>query len=649
MLVLDSTTKSIVATMSGTANTTNPSFVTAYSDNTGTVFTEGSSDGALNGISSVTLVAAPASSTRRLIKTIYISNIDTAAVTVTISYNDNSTLRQIAKVTLQVGDTWSTDGTTDNTGSLKTTAGSVNLSNVTGTLTANGIVYASSTSVLTTGSALVFNGTNLGIGTSSPAYKLDVSTSSADAIQVSKAASDGYFVQYKESSTLVGYIYSSTGTSNPFRIGAGAPKPLSLETNGVSRVLIDSAGNLGLGQPPNAWSGIKVLQVGSYGGFYNLSTAVGVSNNFYYDGTNARYINTSAASYYSQSGNTHGWYQAASGTAGAVASFTQAMTLSASGNLLVNTTSENYTASIITANPITTTWSGTIGLRYNVSGQTTNYYKGMTGTSIQSAAARGLHIFNYDADSNPGILFYPASYQGQTADPAVVIAPTGSVDIVAAGATLSLNRGSYSQQTKFYQDTGGAGAIYETTNPSVNAQYYAHVFKGTNNVPTTLTFATINQYGIGLGNNFASSGTGIAFPATQNASSNVNTLDDYEEGTWTTTFNSPSNLSGTPTLSAATYTKIGNVVQLSGRITGYSVITANSPAYAVPNVPFSMLTNSSPLAGGVYGYLGGVYVSGVCVDNTSGEATSFATVMPAIAVTATGAVTIDFSITYQAA
>ena len=163
MLVLDSTTKSIVATMSGTANTTNPSFVTAYSDNTGTVFTEGSSDGALNGISSVTLVAAPASSTRRLIKTIYISNIDTAAVTVTISYNDNSTLRQIAKVTLQVGDTWSTDGTTDNTGSLKTTAGSVNLSNVTGTLTANGIVYASSTSVLTTGSALTFDGAILGV------------------------------------------------------------------------------------------------------------------------------------------------------------------------------------------------------------------------------------------------------------------------------------------------------------------------------------------------------------------------------------------------------------------------------------------------------------------------------------------------------
>lgn len=123
MLILDATTKSIVVAMSGAAATTNPSYVTSYSDDTGTAFTEGSSDGALNGTSSVTIVASPASSTRRLVKTIYISNTDTASVTLTVSYNDNATLRQIAKVTLQVGDTWSTDGTTDSAGSLKTAVG----------------------------------------------------------------------------------------------------------------------------------------------------------------------------------------------------------------------------------------------------------------------------------------------------------------------------------------------------------------------------------------------------------------------------------------------------------------------------------------------------------------------------------------------
>jgi hypothetical protein len=135
MLVLDATTKSIQVAMASAATTTNPSYVTAYSDDTGSSFTEGSSDGVLNGTTQVTLVTAPASSTRRLIKTIYIANTDTVANTITVSYNDNGTLRTIAKVTLQVNDTWSTDGTTDSNGALKNTLGLVNLtSQVTGIL-----------------------------------------------------------------------------------------------------------------------------------------------------------------------------------------------------------------------------------------------------------------------------------------------------------------------------------------------------------------------------------------------------------------------------------------------------------------------------------------------------------------------------------
>jgi hypothetical protein len=49
-------------------------------------------------------------------------------------------------------------------GTLATTNGGTGLTS----FTANGVVYASSTSALTTGSALVFDGTNLGIGTTSP-------------------------------------------------------------------------------------------------------------------------------------------------------------------------------------------------------------------------------------------------------------------------------------------------------------------------------------------------------------------------------------------------------------------------------------------------------------------------------------------------
>jgi hypothetical protein len=54
---------------------------------------------------------------------------------------------------------------------------------------------------------------------------------------------------------------------------------------------------------------------------------------------------------------------------------------------------------------------------------------------------------------------------------------------------------------------------------------------------------------------------GIAFPATQVASANANTLDDYEEGTWTPIIIGTSTAgTGTYTTQVGRYTKIGNIV-----------------------------------------------------------------------------------------
>lgn len=138
-LVLDTTTKTIKVSMSGVPATTNPNFVVTYADTNGAYFTEGANDGALSGTSDVTIVAAPASGYRRVIKYMTIENRDTAAVTLTIKYDNNGTQRILDQVTLQVGDAWSTEGTYDANGNLKTTVGIVNLAQVTGTLTtANG-------------------------------------------------------------------------------------------------------------------------------------------------------------------------------------------------------------------------------------------------------------------------------------------------------------------------------------------------------------------------------------------------------------------------------------------------------------------------------------------------------------------------------
>jgi hypothetical protein len=193
-LILDTTTKTIKVAMSGAAATSNPDFTAAYADNNGTLFTEAASDGALTGTTDATVVAAPAAGYRRIIKKIFIENKDTAAVTITVKYDNNGTQRTIAKVTLQVGDTWTTDGTFDTNGALKQTLGSVNLNSVTGTLavanggtgltslTAGRIPYGNGTSPLGNESNLTYDDVNNRLGVIGTGYSPNIALSDAATI-----------------------------------------------------------------------------------------------------------------------------------------------------------------------------------------------------------------------------------------------------------------------------------------------------------------------------------------------------------------------------------------------------------------------------------------------------------------------------------
>ena len=112
----------------------------------------------------------------------------------------------------------------------------------------------------------------------------------------------------------------------------------------------------------------------------------------------------------------------------------------------------------------------------------------------------------------------------------------------------------------------------------------ASTFTGTGKFATT----------IGVGNATPSaSGSGITFPATQSASSDANTLDDYEEGTWTPvlTFATPGNLSVAYLQQVATYTKIGRAVTVSFTIrTSTFTHTTASGAVQVTGLPFTSAT-----------------------------------------------------------
>ena len=92
----------------------------------------------------------------------------------------------------------------------------------------------------------------------------------------------------------------------------------------------------------------------------------------------------------------------------------------------------------------------------------------------------------------------------------------------------------------------------------------------TNGTTTALTINTAQGVQalncIGVGNATPStSGAGITFPATQSASSDANTLDDYEEGTWTPTVNS-----GTITVGNNAYIKVGRLVTVWAVISTFS-------------------------------------------------------------------------------
>jgi hypothetical protein len=87
-------------------------------------------------------------------------------------------------------------------------------------------------------------------------------------------------------------------------------------------------------------------------------------------------------------------------------------------------------------------------------------------------------------------------------------------------------------------------------------------------------------------------GSGITFPATQSASSNANTLDDYEEGTWTPADTSGASLSFS-IAGTATYTKIGNLVTVNFFLTYPS--TADGTGNNIGGLPFSIKSSTYAL------------------------------------------------------
>jgi hypothetical protein len=301
----------------------------------------------------------------------------------------------------------------------------------------------------------------------------------------------------------------------------------------TERLRIDASGNVGIGVVPSAWVGTTGLQL-STGCSLNGSTVnAALGANSYYDGTNWKYITSNpSTNYYSNYANngSHVWQIAPSGTAAATITYTHAMTLDASGNLLVGTTDSDMSNNSGTADGFSVLSSGII----------TN-------------AAQGITYYANRLGSNGGIIDFRKDG-----------APVGSIG-TASGVTYFA--GPNSSTGGFRIDSIGAnGVIVPTTTTGANRD--AALDLGT----TAARFKDLYlSGGVYLG------GTGAA-----------NLLDDYEEGDHTTsiTCTTSGTVTVNPTFDSVSYIKIGQLVTVTGLIIVGSV---SSPVGAFNiSMPFAV-------------------------------------------------------------
>jgi hypothetical protein len=197
------------------------------------------------------------------------------------------------------------------------------------------------------------NGTGLGIGTSSPGARLQVNAGtdtlktygSSYNQQIHDAVGGAFSQAVWQVGGVTKALIGANATNMLINTGGDASANIVFATGSgtTERMRLDASGNLGLGVTPSAWfTGSKVIQFGATGSVWNNgSNNSAFAHNMRFTDADARYLQDGFANYYAQNSGNHFWYNAPSGTAGNAISFTQAMSLTAAGTLLVGKTSSD--------------------------------------------------------------------------------------------------------------------------------------------------------------------------------------------------------------------------------------------------------------------------------------------------------------------
>jgi hypothetical protein len=396
-------------------------------------------------------------------------------------------------------------------------------------------------------------------------------------------------------------------------VGTYSNHNFKIRVNNTDRAVFDTSGNLGLGVTPSAWgSSSKALQIGSSAAPYlalfqqTTSTSDGYLGWGAYltgDRTFAYTTTGDAVSLYRLNAGNHVWFTAPSGTAGNAISFTQAMTLDASGRLGIGTTSPGARLDILgsSGNVTTDMANGTL---INIDGgsiSSTNFGVGLAFVRTGSQMAY-IKAARENTSNEAGFLAFATQNSAGSHPESMRITSTGNVGI---GTTSPVNYTNYRSLHIAGTSTNSSAILYLTnSDSSIRGLFFAegtanrvtigsqsnHDFTfltndtermritsgGNVGIGTTSPSGKLGIYGSAIGDiplviTHAWGGSSTALISASNASAEVFKVDR----------NGAATFSGDVKVKTLEITNVGTYGSSAG-ISTYMAITVNGQNYVIP-------------------------------------------------------------------